>query len=653
MPATQHFSKILVANRGEIAARVMRTIHAQGYRSVAVYTDADRHAEHTALADEAVRIGEAAVGASYLAMEKIIDAARAVGADAIHPGYGFLSENADFARACRECGIAFIGPPEDAIRLMGNKRQAKIAMLEAGVPCVPGYEGDSQDDETLADKAMEIGFPVMVKAAAGGGGRGMRLVHGEDELLSSLRSARSEAEHGFGSGELILEKAVIEPRHVEIQVFADRHGNCIYLGERDCSIQRRHQKVVEEAPSPAVNPELRRRMGEAAVQAARACDYVGAGTVEFLLAPDGEFYFLEMNTRLQVEHPVTELITGTDLVAWQIAVAEGAPLPLAQDDVKLDGHAIEVRLYAEAPGNGFLPQTGKILAWEPALDDGVRVDSGIRVGQPVTPHYDPILAKLVAWGPDRETARRRLVRALDQSLVLGVNTNRAFLSAVLGNAVFREGAATTAFIEQEFSDHPTLSPYVPTLVELGVAALLQATDGDPQVPVLAVPVPARLVLECAGQEYPVSVQALAGGGWRVQRGDEDIRLYVESVAAGRCVVRSEDLRREYRFAVDGDLVHLDTANAGTVFHNVTWAEPETDGRVGTGNIAAPMDGSVVEVRVAVGDRVARGDILAILEAMKMEHPLRADVDGTVSELLAGAGDQVRGRQVLVRVEAEA
>ncbi|MFP6801287.1 MAG: biotin carboxylase N-terminal domain-containing protein, partial [Pseudomonas sp.] len=398
MPA---FNKILIANRGEIACRVMRTAQDLGYRTVAVYSEADADARHVQQADEAVCIGPAQVNQSYLVIDNIIKAAQQTGADAIHPGYGFLSENADFARACEAAGIVFIGPTVEAIHLMGSKRLSKIAMLEAGVPCIPGYEGAAQDEETLIREAGRIGYPLMIKASAGGGGRGMRLVHQASELAEQIRTARSEAQNAFGSGELILERAVIQPRHVEIQVFGDSQGSIVYLGERDCSVQRRHQKVVEEAPCPVMTPELRQAMGEAAVKAAASVNYVGAGTVEFLLDQSGEFFFLEMNTRLQVEHPVTELITGQDLVAWQIRVAEGQPLPLQQDEIRLSGHAMEVRLYAEDATQNFLPQTGTALRWEPALRDGIRIDHGLLEGQTISPFYDPMLAKVIAYGATR------------------------------------------------------------------------------------------------------------------------------------------------------------------------------------------------------------------------------------------------------------
>src|SRR5215813_41749 len=440
------FHKVLVANRGEIAWRVMRTARTMGYRSVAVYSDADKDAPHVTFADEAVRIGPPPVGESYLNIEAVIAAAKASGAEAVHPGYGFLSENAEFAAACEKAGLVFIGPPPAAIAAMGNKAAAKRRMIDAGVPCVPGYQGVDQSDSNLEKEARKIGLPVMVKAAAGGGGRGMRLVERDADLLEAIRTARTEAESAFGSGELILEKAVVDARHVEIQVFADTHGNVIHLGERDCSVQRRHQKVIEEAPSPAVDDDLRHRMGAAAVAAAKAIGYRGAGTVEFLLGADGAFYFLEMNTRLQVEHPVTEMITGQDLVAWQLKIAAGEKLPLTQEQVAFSGHAIEVRLYAEDAYAGFLPQTGRIDVWRPASGPGVRVDHGMKDGLAISPFYDPMLAKVIAHGGTREEARTRLVRALRETIVLGLTTNRHFLIRLLEHPEFAAGRATTAFL---------------------------------------------------------------------------------------------------------------------------------------------------------------------------------------------------------------
>jgi geranyl-CoA carboxylase alpha subunit len=472
------FTTILIANRGEIACRIIRSAHALGYRTVAVYSQADEGAPHVRLADRAVMIGPPSVRDSYLNSERLIAAARAAGADAVHPGYGFLSENAEFAQACVDAGLVFIGPSPAAIAAMGNKAAAKRAMIAAGVPCIPGFQDSSdQSDERLIAEAHHVGFPLLIKAAAGGGGRGMRLVKSADALQSAIASARSESESAFGSGELILERAIMDGRHVEIQVFGDSHGHVIHLGERDCSVQRRHQKVVEESPSPAVTPELRERMGVAAITAAGSIGYVGAGTVEFMLDASGAFYFLEMNTRLQVEHPVTELVTGLDLVELQLRVAAGEPLPLTQDELRLTGHAIEVRLYAEDPYAGYLPQSGQIHAWLPATGPGVRVDHGVRAGQPITPHYDPMIAKVIAFGQHRDEARRRLVRALGDTVLLGPPNNKQFLADILEHPVFVAGGATTRFLEQHLSD---LARPEPDARMWACAAALWCTLGQSQ-----------------------------------------------------------------------------------------------------------------------------------------------------------------------------
>ncbi|MEH6402804.1 MAG: acetyl-CoA carboxylase biotin carboxylase subunit [Sneathiella sp.] len=444
------FSKILIANRGEIACRIIRTAHAMGYETVAVYSEADKDALHVKMAGEAVCIGPADASLSYLNIERLIQVSIETAADAIHPGYGFLSENPAFAEACFENGLTFIGPDSNAIRVMGNKAGAKRRMIAAGVPCVPGYEGEDQSDNQFLIAANKIGFPVMVKAAQGGGGRGMRLVKKPEKLEKTLKTARSEAKNAFGSDELILEKAVIEPRHIEIQIFADTHGNVVHMGERDCSIQRRHQKVIEEAPSPIMTDDLRSRMGNAAIAAATEINYYGAGTVEFLLTKEGAFYFLEMNTRLQVEHPVTEFITGFDLVEWQLRISRGEKLPQMQSDISMTGHAIEARLYAEDPYNNFLPKVGTLIEWAPATGTGVRVDHGLQSGLEITPHYDPMIAKIIAHGNTREAARTRLISALKDTVDLGLVTNRLFLIECLEDEAFIRGDVTTAFIDTHF-----------------------------------------------------------------------------------------------------------------------------------------------------------------------------------------------------------
>ena len=637
------FTKILIANRGEIACRIQRTAQALGYRTVAVYSDADAQALHVQMADEAVHIGPAPVQQSYLNIPAILDAARRTGADAIHPGYGFLSENPDFARACLRAGLTFIGPSPEAIELMGSKRRSKLAMLEAGVPCIAGYQGSAQDDGSLQREAERIGFPLMIKASAGGGGRGMRRVQQREDLLEQLRTARSEALNAFGSDELILEQALIEPRHVEIQLFGDSHGQLIYLGERDCSIQRRHQKIIEEAPCPVMTPALRQAMGEAALKAGRAVDYVGAGTVEFLLDRDGRFYFLEMNTRLQVEHPVTELITGLDLVDWQLQVAAGQPLPLTQADVSLSGHAMEVRLYAEDPAQGFLPQTGEVVRWEPAA--GVRVDHGMLEGQCISPFYDPMLGKIIAHGATREEARRKLLRAVEDTLLLGVASNQRLLADLLKHADFIDGDFSTGFIAEHFSDIPR---HTASAEQLALAAALfyrhsaarhhQGLSGWHNNATL--PWRYRLAVNDDIQDITVSVLEHD----RLQVNGLDISHLTTDGRWATLVING--IRRRIAYHLEGTQLWL----PGVTVINRTQQVAARQADVGSGTVKAPMDGAIVDVRVSTGDRVTQGQLLLVLEAMKMEHPLKAGMDGVVKGVQVMAGDQVRNRQVLLEIE---
>ena len=659
MPA---FNKILIANRGEIACRVMRTAQDLGYRTVAVYSEADAGARHVQQADEAVCIGPAQVNQSYLVIDNIIKAAQKTGADAIHPGYGFLSENADFARACEAAGIVFIGPTVEAIHLMGSKRLSKIAMLEAGVPCIPGFEGAAQDDETLSREAGRIGYPLMIKASAGGGGRGMRLVHESSELLAQIRTARSEAQNAFGSGELILERAVIQPRHVEIQVFGDQHGSIVYLGERDCSVQRRHQKVVEEAPCPVMTPELRQAMGEAAVKAAASVNYVGAGTVEFLLDQSGEFFFLEMNTRLQVEHPVTELITGQDLVAWQIRVAEGQPLPLKQDEIRLTGHAMEVRLYAEDATQNFLPQTGTALRWEPALREGIRIDHGLVEGQAITPFYDPMLAKVIAYGATREEARRKLVRAVEDCVLLGVNGNQRFLANLLSHPEFAAGNATTAFIAEHFASDPSLSPQPPKASELAAAAALlfqQSANARAHQPGLsgwrnAGSAPWRFLLKQGEQTFTVELEVLGDGpqpSLLATIGEQQVSLNLLASDGRWATLELDGIRQRLAYHLAGEHLWLYGHNGNLQLTDITHLPVSSAAGTGSGSVKAPMDGAIVEVLVEEGATVSKGQLLVVLEAMKMEHPLKANIDGVVRRIGVSRGDQVKNRQLLVEIEA--
>ncbi len=657
-------NKILIANRGEIAVRVIRTARDLGFRTVAVYSTADADAMHVHEADQAVCIGSEPASESYLRVDKILAAAAQTGADAIHPGYGFLSENGQFSSACSEADIIFIGPDSAAIELMGSKRLSKIAMIEAGVPCIPGYQGEEQDDEKLLLKAQEIGFPIMVKASFGGGGRGMRLVHQPDELAEQMKMARSEAQNAFGSGELILERAIIEPRHIEIQIFADRHGNVVYLGERDCSIQRRHQKVVEEAPSPFVDELLRQKMGEAAVNAAKSCQYVGAGTIEFLVDKDKNFYFLEMNTRLQVEHPVTELITGLDLVAWQLMVAAGQPLPLVQDDIHLRGHAVEVRLYAEDPRNNFIPQTGTVLCWRTSHADAssnIRIDHSVAEGQVVSTHYDPMLGKVIAYGDDRQTAVRRLASAVQDIVLLGVNTNKHFLHKVLRHPVFTAGEATTAFIEQQFSTDSSVKNSTPELATVAKAALLFYLQGAKSAGMshgnpwqTAVATSYSFKLEHAGEVMGVQLSCEANC-FQISLGDyredaaQSLTLEWVSCKDNRCVVVESGVRQAFDYVFDSSCLFLDDGSGHYIFDNITHQPASAGGGVGNGEVVASMDGSIVEVLVKTGDVVEQGQTILVIEAMKMEHPLKSDISGIVKSLTASVGQQVKSKQLLATV----
>jgi geranyl-CoA carboxylase alpha subunit len=653
MPALK---KILIANRGEIACRIQRTAQALGYRTVAVFSDADADALHVHMADEAVNIGPAPVQQSYLNIPAIIDAARRTGADAIHPGYGFLSENAEFAYACQRAGITFIGPSPEAIELMGSKRRSKIAMIDAGVPCIKGYQGAEQDDATLSREAGRIGYPLMIKASAGGGGRGMRLVHDANDLLEQLRTARSEAQHGFGSDELILEQALIEPRHVEVQLFGDQHGNLIYLGERDCSIQRRHQKVIEEAPCPVMTAPLRQAMGEAALKAGRAVNYVGAGTVEFLLDAHGQFYFLEMNTRLQVEHPVTELITGLDLVAWQLNVAEGQPLPLRQEQVQLNGHAMEVRLYAEDPSQGFLPQTGRIAAWEPASNNGVRIDHGLIEDGQVSPFYDPMLGKIIAHGATREEARRKLLRAVEDSVLLGVQSNQRLLASLLRHPQFISSEFDTGFIAQHFAEHPCLHPHEHSAEELAISAALfyQASARMHRRPLAgwrnnaSVPLDFRLGAE--DQEWSVELNAVPGEAYHIQVANRRLELKIIECNERWATLEIDGIRQRHAYRLEAGQLWLFTRPGCLRLTDRTQALISTQASVSCGTLKAPMDGAIVDVLVSEGSLVSKGQLLVVLEAMKMEHPLKSGIDGVLKRLQVQVGDQVKNRQILLEVE---
>lgn len=631
-------NKILIANRGEIACRVIRTAKAQGYATVAVYSDADKNALHVRLADEAVYIGASEPSQSYLNMDAIFAAARISQADAIHPGYGFLSENAEFAQRCADNQITFIGPSASAISLMGSKQASKVAMMAAGVPCLPGYQGENQEDGVLLAEAKKIGTPLMIKASAGGGGRGMRLVTDLTHLAEQIRSARQEAKNAFGDDKLIIERALLNPRHIEVQIFADTHGNTLFLGERDCSIQRRHQKVVEEAPSPAVSPELRQALGEAAVAAAEACQYSNAGTVEFLLDEDGQFYFLEMNTRLQVEHPVTELITGIDLVAWQLLVAAGGVLPLQQNDIELKGHAIEVRLYAEDPSQNYLPQTGTIHHWQAAEGEGIRVDHGIASGSEISPFYDPMIAKVISYGENREMARRRLLRAIDNTQLLGLQDNRAFLAAILRQPNFINGSATTRFLNEETLEYST--PVSQELWALA-AVLLQTEASNPASLSSQLPHPVDLK---AGEEEARVTLHRDKQHWLAHVGGQQLRLAINPHG-----VSINGYRQPYYWYKTSTGLWLGLGKEQWLFEHHTYAPAIDLTNVGNGLVTAPMDGAVIALQCQIGQEVKKGDVLLLLEAMKIEHSLQANVDGTIESIQVNAGEQVKSKQLLLSI----
>ncbi len=656
--------KVLIANRGEIAVRIIQGAKRLGLRTVAVYSDADRHARHVLEADEAVHIGASTVGQSYLVAEKLLQAARAAGAEAIHPGYGFLAENADFARACGEAGLIFVGPSAEAIDLMGNKRAAKLKMIEAGVPCVPGYEGGEQDEARLLEELRAIACPVMIKAAAGGGGRGMRLCLDEKDALAQIRSARSEAQSAFGSSELILEKAVVGARHVEIQVFGDVAGQVVHLGERDCSIQRRHQKVIEESPSPAVDEDLRARMGAAAVTAAQSIAYQGAGTVEFLLAPDGAFYFLEMNTRLQVEHPVTEMVTGVDLVEWQFRVADGEPLPLSQAQIRQQGHAIEVRLCAEDSRHGDLPQTGRVLRWRSAQGEGARMDHCVVEGGEVSPYYDSMIGKLIVHGHDRESARMRLRRALEDVCLHGVKSNLDFLMDIVSEADFASGDFHTGYIPAHFPDAERANA-APEIAQWAVAAmvlfwddawrLLQQADfaADMTAWQNSNPVPARVMLQWEGEQRLALLSNDAERHCTVQIGEAEFHFDVDRCDGFERQFYFEGVRRTARYTRDGSELWLSFGGRTWCFQDLTLAPPAAAVAGSDGRICAGSDGRVLQVAVAAGEQVEAGQAIVVLEAMKMEFQLATPVAGTVSAVHVSPGDQVANRQLLVELDVSA
>jgi len=635
------FSKILIANRGEIACRVIRTARRLGYRSVAVYSDADAGSPHVQQADEAVHIGASPAAESYLNATAILAAAEATGADAIHPGYGFLSERADFAQACVDAGIVFIGPPATSIEAMGDKARAKRRMIAAGVPCVPGYLGEQQDDANLLTEAARLGYPLLVKAVAGGGGRGMRLVYEASELTQALTSARREAQSAFGDGTLMLERLILQGRHIEIQVFADAHGNAVHLGERDCTAQRRRQKVIEEAPSPVVGAAMREAMGRDAVAAALAVGYRGAGTVEFIVDAEMRHFFLEMNTRLQVEHPVTEMITGLDLVEWQLRVADGEPLPLGQAQIRFDGHAIEARLYAEDPYDKFTPQTGPILGWAPErAAPGVRIDHGIAEGGEVSPYYDAMVAKLIVHGRDRADAIRRLAAALEDVPLLSPVNNGRFLRDLVQHPEFREARLHTSRLDEWTLDRPQ-----PTDADWHIAAALLALgDAAGQSP--SRPRPAGVAGHTLSLQHGEEKRS-----WRVSTEGRSVLFddghRVELLGARRVSV--DGVQRRLCCHRDGARVLLASDAAVFVFVEPS-AFPASGGLADPLRARSPVAGLVAQVLVKVGDAVDEGQTLLSVEAMKMEMWLVAGAAGRVKAVHAASGEAVAAGAVLVELE---
>jgi geranyl-CoA carboxylase alpha subunit len=648
------FRKILIANRGEIALRIMRTARRLGYGVVAVYSDADREAMHVREADKAVRIGEALPARSYLNIGAIISAAKSSGADAIHPGYGFLAENEDFARASRDAGLVFIGPSPEAIKAMGNKAGAKEIMQAAGVPCLPGYQGADQSETAMLAAAHRIGFPVMIKAAAGGGGRGMRLVADATAFPDALRGARSEAQSAFGDATVILERAIADPRHIEIQVFGDAFGNAIHLGERDCSVQRRHQKLIEEAPSPKVTPELRARMGTVAVNAIKSIRYEGAGTLEFLLDQSGEFFFMEMNTRLQVEHPVTEAITGLDLVELQLRIASGEPLRLRQEDIQFSGHAIEVRLCSEDAAHDFVPQSGRMALWR--MPDRLRVEHALQSGSEIPPFYDSMIAKLISHGATRDEARRRLIDGIEQTAAFGVTTNQAFLAACLRHPEFAAGEATTAFIGRNRAD--LLAPRQGVHSDAALAALLLYVT-DPFAPAwrsgrtlaTTFPRPARVELDKAIYDFEIVHER--EGGYTTRLNGTEYRLEIDEISQQAIRFRIDGLTESATIFRDRD--HLYFLRQGITFsaRDLTLSAPASAAASSSdGRIIAAMNGRVVAVLVKHGERVRAGQPVLTLEAMKMEHVHSAPISGTISSVNVTEGEQVTAGKIVIEIEAK-
>ncbi|MCP4183476.1 MAG: ATP-grasp domain-containing protein [Hyphomicrobiales bacterium] len=661
----KHPQRILVANRGEIAVRIIKSIHRLGMQAIAVYSQFDKNAQHVKLADEAIFIGEGPAVSSYLAIENIIDAAKSSKADAIHPGYGFLSENSDFALACKEADIVFVGPTIEAMEIMGDKASAKRQMLECDIACIDGYQDEDQSDEAFERAANNTGYPLMIKAANGGGGRGMRLVEQPEQLFEALSEARGEALGSFGSDRLIMEKAVANARHIEFQILGDQFGNLVHLGERDCSLQRRHQKVIEEAPSPALNAALRQKMGEAAVRAAKSVSYHGAGTIEFLLDENNKFFFLEMNTRLQVEHPATEMVTGLDLVEWQIRIAAGERLGLKQSDIKITGHAIEARIYAEDPAKKFMPTTGKVHYWREPEGGGVRVDSGIVSGDHIGPHYDAMLAKVIVHNKDgndaqtnRNRARRGLIAALNNTVLLGPQHNKQFLLELLGSDDFADGETNINTIDAsaDFSSPPTSIEIACIAAvldfvekrELSLARSVHVPDALLDWSSSPLP-PAMFKFENNDSRFEIAIRAKGDHQYLAECGDRQMQITLsgnQATIEGRNFVADQFMR-------EGNSVYLSSGGGDYKFVDISKSESQISNQTGDGTILSPMHGILVEVSAHPGLAVDVHTKLAVLEAMKMRHEILAGVKGVVRAILKPPGTQVSADDVLFEIELEA
>ena len=664
------FDSLLIANRGEIACRIMRSARAMGLRCIAVYSDADADAQHVLQSDLALRLGPPPAAESYLRIDALLDAAQRAGAQAIHPGYGFLSENADFAEACAKAGLIFVGPSAAAIRAMGSKSEAKAIMAKAGVPLVPGYHGADQDPDVLAGAAAEIGYPVLIKASAGGGGKGMRPVRVADEFASELAAAKREAKAAFGDDRVLIEKYLGSPRHIEVQVLADGHGKTLHLFERDCSLQRRHQKVIEEAPAPGLTAEQRAELCAAGVAAAEAVGYVGAGTVEFI-AEGGDFYFMEMNTRLQVEHPVTEMITGLDLVAWQLRIAAGEPLPFDQAELRIDGHAVEARLYAEDPANDFLPTTGRLTSLSLADDrPGLRVDSGVVEGDEISPHYDPMIAKVIAHGADRDEALARLATALADSRLTGLNSNLGYLEAALRHRDFRAGALDTGFLARHADsllgeagpsreERLALGALAEQLLRARQAAERAALTEDPHSPWADARGwrlnggTRRLIRFRQGSETEEIELHYHPDGYAVRVGARTIEASARDLGDGAVLVGLDGVWHRVHVVWQGARLTLSGFGWSQRLELVDPLGGHGEDSGGAGHLSAPMPGRVTQVAVSLGEAVEPGQLLLVLEAMKMEHSIKAPMAGVVAVLQVAEGDQVEEGMELVAVESSA